>query len=211
MENANAQPLQPQVPLTSPSPVQISQQINTQQSAIIQSEESKPKPKLKIILIVFGVLIFLLLAYFLVGYFVFQNHSANKIYAPSNIPTGFSRVEGIQTDLNDSGDKFYILEYSHPQKGNFIFSQEENDSLECAKTPPPESNLITDYIEFTPNASKIGCAMTINRGSGEQVRAYMWLFENRKFQIHSYNLNISDTQAMELANSLKLEELLVEK
>ena len=179
----------------------------TPQSPEIPSSGAGRKQRKKILGIV-GGLIFLISVIGIAVFFLLKrsNYPVYEVYEPQTIPVGFSQVEGVQTEINQRGNRVFIYEYNHPSSGSIIFSQEENGVLEC-QPPPTDSQLLTDYISFIPQSSQSGCALTISKATGEKMRSYMWLVDDTKFIILVYDFSIDDAHALYFANSLKQEKV----
>jgi len=200
-------------PTTStPSPPPTTQVVTSQVSPTSQSSEMPSsgagrKPSIKILAVASGIIAIVLVIGIVAFLFLRKpNYPVYEVYLPQNVPIGFSQTEGVQTEINQSGNRVFLYEFSHPSKGSFLLSQEENGVLDC-QTPPADSELLTNYASFDPLNSQGGCALTINKETGDSLRSYRWLANSTKFIIIVYDSCINDAIALDFANFLRREKV----
>jgi len=172
---------------------------------IINSEPSKPlvnkKPKVLLIALLSFISIFCLIYFILFKTF--------SIYEPSYLPPGFKKLTRLLPEKNDP-EKHIITEYYHPQKGIFALTQ-KIQTINCK--PPKSGSIITDYRLFLPVNSTDGCAFTFNSQSGSKhtKQNYDWQIGNTQLKLLSHDFNISDNEALMVADSLELKKVKASK
>ncbi len=178
----------------------------------LQREKKKLSWK-KIIIYFFGFIV--LLIFLLIGGVFFSSRVLGVrpyiVFTPKVIPAGFERARTFQS-AKDAEGRLSMFTYSNLVGQEFIYILQLHaiDNQKCS--PPPSGvSFISDYADFRPKDSKVGCAMTLTKNDGNKKRIYFWRSESAKYYIFAENLSISDQQAMDLANSLKFELIFGEK
>lgn len=189
------QPLQPTVTHPPSSPEQVS---------------IKKRPFKKILFYFFGIVFLVIIL--LVGVVLFSIKVLHKVphlvAVPSVIPQGFVKTDGIQSGKDENGS-FYIFTYKNIDGKAFTYHMLFNAPIGICETPPMETSIIKDYQLFRPKDSDDGCAMTLTDKDGNITRVYKWRLSKEQFFIFANNLSINDQEALMMANTLKVQLIIV--
>ena len=147
------------------------------------------------------ILAVIFLALVLIGGVFLIIRQKDKLYMPSQIPSGFKEIKPYISSLNDNGETVYTILYQDQDGAGFSFSQEKKGNLSYCQ-PPAENSLAYDYINFRPNNAQWGCAVSINIGKAKR-RIFHWLIGETKFTLLVRSDSISDNQGQSFAESLK--------
>jgi len=194
---ARFSPISPNLPPPNPAPP-LPQVVP---SVPVPEAEKKPKSKLWLVLII------LFLAIVAVGtllFFLLRGAGPKYlVYLPTKVPSGFSQKGMVGTAI-ETGSRYFMIGYLNNNGEKFILIQEEGKALECK--PPATSQegaiVYSDYTEFLPNGAEKGCVVTAATVRGAKKRSYQFFMKNIKFGILTTELPITDSEALEMANSL---------
>ena len=130
---------------------------------------------------------------------------AQPKYLPDYLPTGLQRG-GVKFEKNNKGESTYIVTYQVSSGGYLHFSQIINPiDRKCVKQPETNTK-VTNYHDFLPVGSSEGCVHTTIPDGGNKIYYFRWMKEGVWFEFTTFNYELSDGEALKIADSIQIQE-----
>ncbi|MDP2873814.1 MAG: DUF4367 domain-containing protein [bacterium] len=125
------------------------------------------------------------------------------ILVPTYLPEGYTLKESRTAGVG-SGRVFFLL-YQNADREDFTYSCQfiESKDFRCSADSFGDASFVEGFSDFRPKNSTAGCALTLIGSQEGKKRAFVWVREASKHTIFSPNVNLSDQEAFNIANSLK--------